>query len=413
MGDGGRVRKAFWIAVIVCWCQVWIPMAGALQAETPEFREVRTDESERQLIRGLEAIRDLRAGDALREFKLLTTEKPDFRLAQLIYGDLLMAQAHPVRQFGNAPALAREDVNALLEEARTRLRYRYQSMPKPNFFPEPILQLADWQEHAIMVDLATSRLYLFRNHKDQGGDPVLLADYYISSGKNGVGKSRRGDGKTPIGLYQITDHLLGDKLPNFYGAGALPINYPNEWDRLHHKTGYGIWLHGSPIDTYSRPPKASDGCVALTNTDFRILQAMVAIGTPVIITEALQWLPEPKWREQRTHFQNQLNQWQQDWNHRKLDRLLPYYSRAFKNSRHNRQSWSKELAFLLAERSGQEVSPISPSILGYPETDGLPMIVVSFPPAEVAGKERRIRKQYWQRERDRKWRIVFEDFMAG
>jgi murein L,D-transpeptidase YafK len=58
-----------------------------------------------------------------------------------------------------------------------------------------------------------------------------------------------------------------DKLTDFYGSGAFPINYPNEWDRIRGRNGYGIWLHGTPRDTYSRPPRASDGCIVLSNED--------------------------------------------------------------------------------------------------------------------------------------------------
>src|SRR3546814_8483534 len=52
---------------------------------------------------------------------------------------------------------------------------------------------------------------------------------------------------------------LTRKLPDFYGDGAYPLNYPNEWDKHEGRKGYGIWLHGTPSTTYSRPPRASDG----------------------------------------------------------------------------------------------------------------------------------------------------------
>ena len=52
-------------------------------------------------------------------------------------------------------------------------------------------------------------------------------------------------------MYHFTSVLSKSELPDFYGAGALPINYPNEWDRLNGRTGHGIWLHGTPADTYA------------------------------------------------------------------------------------------------------------------------------------------------------------------
>ena len=120
----------------------------------------------------------------------------------------------------------------------------------------------------LVVDANRSRLYVYEN---QGGQLKLVTDYYISQGKLGINKIKAGDQKTPIGVYYITSRLPGARLPDFYGTGALPINYPNEWDKLNGRSGSGIWLHGTPSDSYSRPPLSSDGCVVLTNPDLNKL----------------------------------------------------------------------------------------------------------------------------------------------
>ena len=98
----------------------------------------------------------------------------------------------------------------------------------------------------------------------------LQTDYYVSQGKLGVKKFREGDQKTPIGVYYVNGRIPGPKLPDFYGTGALPINYPNEWDRRNGRGGSGIWLHGTPSDNFSRPPLSSDGCVVLANPDLLV-----------------------------------------------------------------------------------------------------------------------------------------------
>src|SRR6185295_5637292 len=109
--------------------------------------------------------------------------------------------------------------------------------------------------------------------------------------KNGSEKNREGDQKTPLGVYHVTSSIPRQKLTDFYGAAAFPINYPNEWDRLQGRNGFGIWLHGTPSDTYSRPPRSSDGCVVLTNQDLEAIARNVQIGlTPVIITDSIEWV---------------------------------------------------------------------------------------------------------------------------
>src|SRR5207253_2380867 len=105
------------------------------------------------------------------------------------------------------------------------------------------------QKHALVVDSRRSRLYVFAN---ADGRPRLIADYYVTLGKNGMEKTREGDQKTPIGVYHVTANLPRQKLTDFYGAGAFPINYPNEWDKRRGRNGHGIWLQGLPSAIYAR-----------------------------------------------------------------------------------------------------------------------------------------------------------------
>ena len=151
---------------------------------------------------------------------------------------------------GAVPNVPEERVEGLRAEALARLR-AYRDRPPADRVPRYLLQLRDDQKYAVVVDTRRSRLYVYRN---DDGEPHFVADYYVSSGKNGALKDREGDEKTPIGVYHVTESLPRKKLSDFYGSGAFPINYPNEWDRIQGRDGHGIWLHGTPSDTYSRPP---------------------------------------------------------------------------------------------------------------------------------------------------------------
>ena len=97
-------------------------------------------------------------------------------------------------------------------------------------------------------------------YKNQDGLPVYMDDFYVTIGKNGAGKIIEGDQKTPLGVYFVTRFIESGELPDLYGDGAFPINYPNIWDRRNGRTGTGIWLHGTPSTIFSRPPEDSDGC---------------------------------------------------------------------------------------------------------------------------------------------------------
>ncbi|MDF3823373.1 hypothetical protein P3G55_26065, partial [Leptospira sp. 96542] len=172
-------------------------------------------------------------GDAREAARRLAQDHPNFQLAQLVYGDLLLAQAHALNGLGNAPALLTSGVGAqALAELRHESEVRLAALrerPPAGAVPTQFLALAPNVRHAIAVDASRARLYLFENQAlpNEGARMRLIADYYVSVGKCGIEKTVEGDARTPLGVYFTLHRLDKRALPNFYGAGALPINYPN------------------------------------------------------------------------------------------------------------------------------------------------------------------------------------------
>ena len=204
-------------------------VSGAFAAPTPEDK----------LSRVFESIEGNRLDEALTRVDTLIREYPNFRLAHLVRGDLLLARSRPLQTFGNVEkTVPPEKVDGLRDEAFARLR-ALRERPADDRLPRSVLQLHAEQKHVLMVDSRRSRLYVFANAQ---GRPKLIADYYVTLGKNGIDKARQGDQKTPVGVYHVTANLSRKKLTDFYGAGAFPINYPNEWDRRQGRNGHGIWL---------------------------------------------------------------------------------------------------------------------------------------------------------------------------
>lgn len=246
-----------------------------------------TGSAEAQLRLVLAKVRQGRLDAALKETDRLIARYPNFRLAHLVQGDLLLARAGPIARLGNTGHIGGERLEELRAEASARLR-AYEDRPPADRVPRYLLRMGPSQRHAIVVDASRYRAFVFEN---ANGTPRLVEDFYATLGKNGIEKLREGDRKTPIGVYHVTSLIPGAKLPDLYGWGALPISYPNEWDRLAGRTGYGIWLHGVPSDTYARAPRASDGCLALANPDIERLAQRVQVGaTPVIIADRVEWV---------------------------------------------------------------------------------------------------------------------------
>lgn len=272
----------------------------------------------------LQDIRGNRMDDALREVDRVIALRPDFKLAHLIRGDILMARARPLLGLGHSARAPAGSLDDLREEARVRL-LRYIDQPAPDLMPRQILQLAPHQKHALLADASRARLYLFEN---VDGEPRLRADFYMSIGRNGMDKRIEGDKRTPIGVYKIQSQVASQRLTDFYGAGAFPLDYPNVWDRALGRGGHGIWLHGVPSDTYSRPPRSSDGCVAVANPDLKELSRWIDVGnTPVVISERADWVDRASWEQTRDKLLQRLHAWRDDWQARDPDRFLRHYAR--------------------------------------------------------------------------------------
>src|SRR5258706_13990295 len=137
---------------------------------------------------------------AMQDVEGLIRVKPNFRLAHLIKGDLLLARARPISTLGAAPNVPGARIEGLRAEAVARVR-AYHERPPTDRVPRYLLQLRDDQKYAVVVDTRRSRLYLYSN---DSGTPRLVSDYYVSSGKNGALKVREGDERTPVGVYHIT-----------------------------------------------------------------------------------------------------------------------------------------------------------------------------------------------------------------
>ncbi|MGE5639980.1 MAG: L,D-transpeptidase family protein [Clostridia bacterium] len=342
---------------------------------------------------------------AMRRVDALIRDYPNFRLAHLVRGDLLLARARPLQTFGNvAKTVPQDKIEDLRQEALVRLR-AHRQRPTEDRLPRVLLQMQPEQKHAILVDSRRSRLYVFEN---DGGRPRLIADYYVTLGKNGVEKTREGDQKTPVGVYHVTANLPRQKLTDFYGAGAFPINYPNEWDKRQGRNGHGIWLHGVPSATYSRPPRASDGCIVLANPDLESVGRGVQIGlTPVIIADEIEWADAADVRKERDSLAAEIERWRVDWESRDTARYLSHYSSQFKSGGQDAAAWGAHKRKVNAGRKWIKVGIRDVSMFRYPREGDF--VVVDFEQDYRSdGLSNAMRKrQYWVKE-GATWKIIYE-----
>ncbi len=352
-----------------------------------------------------EAIEANKLDMALKRVDALIAEHPNFRLAHLVRGDLLLARSRPLLTFGNVvKTVPQEKIEGLRDEALARLRAQRQR-PGEDRLPRYVLQLHAEQKHVLVVDSQNSRLYVYAN---QGGRPRLIADYYVTLGKNGIDKTRQGDQKTPLGVYHVTANLPRSKLTDFYGAGAFPINYPNAWDRRLGRNGHGIWLHGVPSDVYSRPPRSSDGCLVLANPDLESVGRHVQVGmTPVIIADKVEWSSSAALDAERAALATALEQWRADWQSRNTGRYLTHYSPRFASGKQDYAAWSAHKHAVNAAKTWIEVRLSRLAMFRDPRESDL--VVVTFDQDYRSNGLANVMKkrQYWIKEGGR-WKILYE-----
>ncbi len=359
----------------------------------------------------LQSLNALIAGDtdtALKHVDDVLEQQPTFRLAHLVRGDILASIGGRMPSIITDDAGARQDVERLMAEARQRLVGT--SFEPGRRVPSALLQLADHHRHAVYIDKLKSRLYVFSNSE---GDPQLVGDYYISIGKNGSRKRRKGDKRTPLGVYMVTERLPGETLPDKYGPVAFPVDYPNAWDRRHRRTGSGIWLHGVASRSYSRPPQDSDGCVALINEELQQLSPLLEPGkTPVVIGEDIEWVEYDELIARRSEAAQTLEQWRLDWESGDVEKYLSHYDQEFIGSNMTIDAWRDYKRRVSKNKTSIAVELDDISIFSYPDEEDL--LVVTFKQHYESnnfnGSARK--RQYWRKGADDRWRIVNEDLAS-
>jgi L,D-transpeptidase YnhG len=410
MMEMARVYCRGWAVSAALAATALLPAGGFAAGRTPSPAPVKAvaepdGRAEARLIEIYRMVGKANSHLVLEKARVLVQDYPNFQLGQLIYGDLLMAHVRPPRVLGDVPADLANDsprLRELRDESRLRL-LALQERPPAGAVPAQFVSLSPRNKHAIAVDVSKARLYLLEN-TPQG--PRLIADYYISVGKAGVGKSVEGDQRTPLGLYFITSNLNPKSLKDLYGSGALPINYPNALDVRRGKGGSGIWLHGTPSSQFSRAPLATDGCVAVANPDLeRIIKTVEIRTTPVVIAKSLKWVGTKTLMPEKAEAESLLTSWALAKASNDAGRLMGFYAADFTADEKTLRAHAMLKQGKPTGAKARETRLSDISLLRW--TDEADVLISTFGELVLGEKNGRTIRQYWER-RKGQWKIVYE-----
>ena len=144
----------------------------------------------------------------------------------------------------------------------------------------------------------------------------------VGSGKGD--KKIEGDLTTPIGVYDIVRRL--DGLDPYYGPMAFATSYPNVYDKIQNKTGYGIWIHGLPLNK-NRDNLNTKGCIAIDNKVLTEYDKLIHNKRSLLITYEKN--PVSVTKEELAILLSDLYRWRDTWIKNDLKAYMEFYDENF------------------------------------------------------------------------------------
>lgn len=189
----------------------------------------------------------------------------------------------------------------------------------------------------ILVEKDTQTLYLY---ECLHGNCTLAREMPCTTGKVPGDKQYEGDLRTPEGIYWFERYIPGDALPALYGAGALTMDYPNQFDRLSGKTGGGIWLHGVESDDRVQIERDTRGCVAVRNDHFKELLAVTRLHeTPILVAKDIELDEAAELEREADELRALLADWKDAWESKDLPRYARHYEPRFRSGAVRLSEW--------------------------------------------------------------------------
>ena len=274
--------------------------------------------------------------------------------------------------------------------------------------PAYLLEVPETVTNILIAETDTATMHRFAS---SDGGVVEVDRQYMSIGLNGPGKEKAWDKRTPLGVYFITERLDTSKLHAKYGEAAFPLDYPNAWDRLNERTGYGIWLHGVDRNDPHRPARDTDGCLALPNEEIlKLAHSLKPLVTPVIVAREINWEIPSNINELRQEFRSMLDMWRYSLEQGDIAQYLSLYSDDFRYLGMDRGDWLSSTRENFDNQRFASVKLEDVMLVADPEEPDLYLSRFTQVLATVGGHPKETTKRlYWRRSESKDWKIVTED----
>ena len=153
----------------------------------------------------------------------------------------------------------------------------------------------------------------------------LLDSIKVLTGLNGD-KLKEGDLKTPIGVYKLVNLLTN--VDSFYGPFAFESEYPNLYDRVQKKNGYGIWIHGFPLR--GKRDNNTRGCIVMENSNLEELKKKINYKNSYLLIAQDKLLTTNS--NEIAKILAFIYKWRKSWMESNLEVYKTFYDKDFKKS---------------------------------------------------------------------------------
>jgi len=273
-------------------------------------------------------------------------------------------------------SLQSADLSPGMAEADQRLRAFIDRVDGIYGEPLDLLAIGSDVRSIFLVDKSRSRMFVYE--RDAGDIWHRVSDEYVVTGAMQGDKSKEGDKRTPNGVYRFVKKLSGAELESRYGPVAFPIDYPNALDRLNHKNGSGIWMHGYAAGVDRRPPRDTKGCFALPNERLLAMADHVHLGQSwVVVGEHLGFGEAQSRIPLHDEIMVSLRVWSADWSSRNSDAYLSHYHPQFHSETRDLAAWSAYKRRVNAAKQYIHVTLDDFTLIRVPDPVGFSDVVVA------------------------------------
>jgi len=175
-------------------------------------------------------------------------------------------------------------------------------------------------------------------------------------------KEKEGDLKTPIGVYRLVSLLK--EVDEYYGPFAFETSYPNYYDRIHGKSGYGIWIHGYPLNGL-RESNITKGCIVLKNSNLERLKNEIDYKKSYLLISDSKPLTTDA--EEIANILAFIYRWREAWQKSDFKRYKTFYSKDFVRLSQTRKEFfnTKQKIFDIRKNQNVEILFSDINIIPY------------------------------------------------